>query len=140
MCIPGDRRRKVWEGEGFHVSKRKNVEPWPEYFLQSCSPASSSPGSVTAGGLFFAWCGAGHLSHNVELHGVLLAHSSSLSGSLFMAALSSNILAGPSGLLSSGNPMRVPSVASSRSLRKMWNRTGPRINSCDTHYWPSGSI
>lgn len=62
----------------------------------------------------------------------LLAHSSRLSGFTLMAALSSSILAGHSNLVSSGNLMRVHSAASSRSLRKMRNSSGPRINCYDT--------
>lgn len=126
-------------GKASMCPREKTLNHGQNLFCRA-APQQAHHQALSLQGLFFPWCGAGHLSHNVELHGVLLAHSSSLSGSLFMAALSSNILAGPSNLLSSGNPMRVPSVASSRSLRKMWNRTGPRINSCDTHYWPSGSI
>jgi len=63
-----------------------------------------------------------------ELHEVHMAHISSLSRSLCMASLPSNVLTAPHSLVSSTNLLRVHSIPLSMSLTKILNDASPNID------------
>lgn len=97
-----------------------------KYFSELCQ--SVSPQHVRV---------AGMLSFQVQVllffMRFLLAPSSSLPGSLWMAALPSSVFTVLPNLKSSANLTRVHPVTTSRSLIKILNLKGPRADPCGIH-------